>query len=321
MNQPHHDDADVSQRDLSARAAWLSYVGGLTQDQIAQELGISRQRVQRLVARAGAEGLIRVRIDHPIAECLELEREVRRRFGLDAVWIAPSAGTGGDPVIGLATFAAPILERMFAAEEPRSFAVGTGRTLRMIVDRMQRMQAPQHKIISLIGNVAPDGSASFYEVIMLLADRISAQHYPMSAPVVASSEKELELYRSLPHVKATRTLAETADLAIVGIGQMDQNAPLLVDGFITQAEHAQLVEAGGVGEICGHIFDKNGQFLTHPIAQRVVGTRVPVGDMPVYCIGGGASKLAPLRAALKGGLLKALLTDETTARELLTDQG
>ena len=43
-------EPEPKQNDEAARAGWLSYVGGLTQDQIAQELGVSRQRAQRLVA-------------------------------------------------------------------------------------------------------------------------------------------------------------------------------------------------------------------------------------------------------------------------------
>ena len=59
-----HDDA--------ARAGWLYYVAGNTQDQIAAKLGVSRQSAQRLVSLAVSEGLVKVRLDHPIANCLEL---------------------------------------------------------------------------------------------------------------------------------------------------------------------------------------------------------------------------------------------------------
>lgn len=312
-NEP---DAEHSPRDLAARAAWLSFVGGLTQDQIAAELGISRQRVQRLVARAAAEGLIRVRIDHPIAACLELERALKARFGLESAWVAPDTGSG-DPQAGLAAFAAPVIERIFLSERVRSIAVGTGRTLRSVVEQMQSIDGSRHKLVSLIGNVAPDGSASFYEVIMRLAEKTNAPHYQMSIPVVARSPEELDLFRSLPHVEATRRLASAADLAIVGIGQMGRDAPLLVDGFISPEEQAELEAAGAAGEILGNIFDRNGVYLDHPINRRIVGVRVPVGPMAVLCIAAGASKLQPLRAALAGKLMTSLVTDESTARNLL----
>ncbi|GKY86568.1 sugar-binding transcriptional regulator [Sinisalibacter aestuarii] len=311
------DDSDLVARDLAARAAWMSYVGGLTQDQIANELGISRQRAQRLVARAGAEGLVRVRIDHRVAECLELERALKHRYGLDAAWVAPNAHAT-DALVGLAPFAAPLVERYFRAEHPQTIALGTGRTLRMVVEHMLTLDGSHHRIVSLIGNVSPDGSASFFEVIMRLAEKVSARHFPMSIPVVARDADELALYLSLPHVKAARALAESADLAIVGIGQMSDDAPLRVDGFISAAEHDELRAAGATGEIGGHVFNAEGRFLDHPYNDRVVGVRVPSGQIPVLCIGAGEKKRPALQAALNGGLLTGLITDEPTARALLS---
>lgn len=316
MARSNGDDADHATRDLAARAAWMSYVGGLTQDQIAQELGISRQRAQRLVARAVAEGLMRVRIDHPIAECLELERGLKVRFGLDDARVAPETHAE-DPLAGLAPFAARLVERYFLAEKPQTIALGTGRTLRMVVKNMQSVDGSRHKLVSLIGNVAPDGSASFYEVIMRLAEKTSAKHYPMSVPVVARSMDEVALYHSLPHVQVSRALAESADLAIVGIGQMGDDAPLLLDGFITASEHAELQAAGAGGEMVGHVFDRSGAFIDHPVCRRMLGVRLFERETPVVCVGAGAKKLPALRAALTGKLLSGLITDQSTAAALL----
>jgi MFS family permease len=78
----------------------------MTQDQIAAELGVSRQRAQRLVSRAMAEGLIHVRLNHRIGACLDLEARLRDRFGLDRVRVAPGLGTGADPVRAIAPAAA-----------------------------------------------------------------------------------------------------------------------------------------------------------------------------------------------------------------------
>lgn len=317
MAQTSGEESDLSQRDLAARAAWLSHVGGLTQDQIAAELGISRQRVQRLVARAASQGLIRVRIAHPIADCIELERKLRSKYNLEAVWISPSNGIGRDPLPGLTTFAAPVFERMFT-ETPRVVALGTGRTLRMAVDQMQRIDGAHHKLVSLLGNVSPDGSASFYEVILRMAEKISAPHFPMLAPVLASSDEELELYRSLPHVKATLKLAASADLAIVGIGQMGEDAPLFVDGFITQQELSELRDAGAVGEMCGQVFDSDGNFIDHSVNHRMVSRQVDLRSLKVLCVGGGETKQFALRAALKNNLIDQLIIDEETARAILS---
>ena len=65
-------DQEGLRLDEAARAGWLYYVAGNTQDEIARKLGISRQAAQRLVSLAITERLIKVRLDHPIARCMEL---------------------------------------------------------------------------------------------------------------------------------------------------------------------------------------------------------------------------------------------------------
>lgn len=310
------DENDVSPRDFSARAAWLSFVGGLTQDQIAKELGISRQRVQRLIARASAEGLIRVRINHPIARCLELERSLKSRFDLEGAWVSPSTGSSTSQLEGLATFAAPVLERFFLSEDNRTYAVGTGRTISAVVEQMQPVNGARHKLAALNGNIFQDGSATAYEVIVLLAKKTSAPQYPLGIPVIARTPQERDLYLSLPHVRATRALAESAETAVVGLGQIGEDAPLYVDGYISAEELADLQAAGAAGEIAGYVFDANGQYLDHPVNTRNMGVCVPVNGMQVCCIVAGLAKLNALRAALKGGLISHLVTDEATAKAL-----
>jgi DNA-binding transcriptional regulator LsrR (DeoR family) len=312
-------DSDPAQNDDAARAGWLYYVGGLTQDQIALSMGISRQRAQRLVAKAVSDGLIRVRIDHPITACLELERDLCARFGLTRARVAPGLGPGVDPVRAIAPVAAAELERIFATADPKIIALGTGRTLRAAVDEMQVMDCPHHKVVSLIGNVAPDGSASFFEVIMRVADKTSAPHYPMAVPVVAKDEADRAHYHALPHVQNTRELAARADFTVVGIGQMGQDAPLLQDGFVSARELADLRNAGAVGEIAGWAYDGEGRYLDLGINRMVCGVKVPQNRAPVICIGAGVTKQAPLLAALKGRLITELITDEATADWLLVN--
>ncbi|MHA6343949.1 sugar-binding transcriptional regulator [Roseivivax sp. CAU 1761] len=306
------EDLEASPLDQAARAAWLYYVGGMRQDRVAEELGISRQRAQRLVARAMAEGLVRVRIDHPITACMELEARLKTRFGLARVRVAPDAGAEAQRAI--VPVAAAELDAIFAGERSLTIALGTGRTLRAVIDAMQNREGRHHRLVSLIGNVSPDGSASFYEVIMRLADRVGAPHFPMAAPVMARDAEELALYRGLPHVRTASTVAEAADLTIVGIGQMGDDAPLYVDGFLTRETLEALQDAGAAGEICGHVFDAQGRYFDPIPGYLPVGRRA---SGRVLCIGGGPVKLAALAAALRGELITDLVTDEITARALL----
>ncbi|MDQ2065682.1 sugar-binding domain-containing protein [Xinfangfangia sp. CPCC 101601] len=311
-------DSDASPQDEAARAGWLSYVGGMTQDQIANELGISRQRAQRLVSRAMAEGLIHVRLHHRIGACMDLEAELIERFALQRARVMPSLGAGADPVPAIAPAAAAELERFLKMQEPLTIGLGTGRALRGMVDAMGYLSAPQHRLVSLIGNIAPDGSASFFDVVMRLADKVHAPHYPMPVPVISPTAAENAAFHALPPVARVANLARNADVIFVGVGQMSDDAPLLQDGFVTRAELDEMQAAGASGEIAGWVFDQNGCYLDVGTNHRTGGVRIMQGlARPSIGIAAGASKVKPLLAAMKSKIINGLVTDEPTAAALL----
>ncbi len=313
-----HTDTDATPLDDAARAGWLYYVAGLTQDQIAQELGVSRQRAQRLVSRAIAERLIRVRLEHRVSACLDLESALMRRFGLRLARVAPSLPAGLDPLPSIAPTAAAEIERVLRSQKPLVIALGTGRTLRAAVDELTAMECEQHRIVSLNGNISPDGSASYYDVIMRIADRVRAPHFPMPMPVIAGSLKERALFHALPSIQSVLRLAEGADVTFVGVGQMGDDAPLLKDGFLNTDELRQMQAAGAVGEVAGWAYDSEGRYLDTPVNNRVAGARVMAdGGRSVIAIAAGQTKLQAVSAGLKGRIFNGLITDERTARALL----
>lgn len=309
--------ADGSTDDLAARAGWMYYLAGMTQGQIADELDLSRQRVQRLVARAIADGLIHVRLDHPIASCLNMERELRQKFGLQSARVAPSLSDRSDSFRSVAAVAAGEVERVLLQAPELIVAVGTGRTLRAVANEMTDIVCPGHSFVSLIGNSNFDGSASFYEVLQRFAEKIGARYYPMPLPVIAKSREERDFYRSLPHVARVRERAENCDVTIVGIGELGKNAPLVVDGFLDTDAMDDLVASGAVGEIAGWAFDSDGKYLTEGINTRTNGVRVEPSDKPIIGIAVGPAKYPGLLAALKGKLINRLVTDEACADFLL----
>lgn len=318
MNNTKNQDPDPTPLDQAARAAWLYYIGGRTQDQIAREMGISRQRAQRLVSKAMAEGLVHVRLEHRVSRCMELEAALIRRFGLRLCRVALGLGQGADPVRAIAPVAAAELERMFSEVEPTVFAVGTGRTLRAAIEELRSLDCPHHKIVSLNGNIAPDGSASYFDVIMRIADKVRAPHYPMPLPVIAATPEERETFHSFAPVARTRKLAQTADVTFVGIGEMENDPPLLKDGFVTPNELAEMQQAGAMGEIAGWAYDESGTYLTVGANTRVAGVRLdPAPDRLSVGIAAGNHKVVAMRAAINGNLINGLITDEPSAEALL----
>ncbi len=309
---------EASLQDEAARAGWLYYVGGMTQDQIAAELGISRQRAQRLVSRAMTEGLIHVRLEHKIGACLRLEGELTRRYGLGHCRVAPGLGAGADPSRAIAAPAAALLETFLARAEPMILALGTGRALRAMVEELTSQDCARHKVVSLIGNIAPDGSASFFDVIMRIADKLSAPHYPMPVPVISETAEERALFHALRPVKEVVRLAQTADVSFVGVGHMGNDAPLVKDGFVTTLQMTELQGRGAIGEVVGGVFDGMGRYIDNEITGRMGGIRIKADrDAPVIGVAAGASKAAAIRAALSGRLINGLITDEATAALIL----
>jgi DNA-binding transcriptional regulator LsrR (DeoR family) len=311
-------DSEPSLHDEAARAGWLYYVGGMTQDQIATELGVSRQRAQRLVSRAMAEGLIQVRLSHRIGACLDLEAALTDRYGLTRCRVVPSLGPGGDTVRATSPAAAAEMERVLRMPEPQVIALGTGRSMRGMVDALEGVVAEQHRLVSLIGNIAPDGSASFFDVVMRIADKVRAPHYPMPVPVVSTTAEEKAAFHALAPVRRVVQLAEAADVIFVGVGQMSNDAPLLADGFVSRTELDEMQAAGAVGEVAGWVFDSAGNYLDVGTNRRTGGVRITQGlARPSIGIAAGASKVAAIAAALQSRIINGLVTDEATASAIL----
>ena len=304
--------------DDAARVGWLYYVAGRTQDEIAVAMGISRQSAQRLVSLAVAEKLVKVRLDHPIAACLELAEAVKEKYGLKQVDIVPSDPGSDSATVGVAEAGAAELERWLKQPDPLIIAMGTGRTLRAMVDQLSPMECPQHKIVSLTGNISPDGSAAYFNVIFSMADAVKAPHFPMPLPVIVSSRDERDLLHRQPLVAPTIELGRRSDVTFVGIGEMGAKAPLLLDGFLRQEEMDDLMAAGAAGEICGWVFGADGKLLDHPVNERVASIAIPSRDASVVIgLARGRRKLDAIRAAVTGGYINGLITDEDGARHLL----
>ncbi|WP_136439288.1 sugar-binding transcriptional regulator [Pacificoceanicola onchidii] len=304
--------------DDAARAAWLAYVAGMKQDEIAAQMGISRQAAQRLVAQAMQAGLIKTRIDHPVAACMDLAERMRADFDLDICEVVPSLGSETASGIAVSHATGNMIESWLLREAPQIIGLGTGRTLRGAIEHLPHLECGQHKIVSLTGNIAPDGATAYYNVLFTIADKVSAQTYPMPLPVIAANAEERRTLLDQATLATTRMLAEKTDVRFVGVGAMMEHPPLVADGFITDADQSRLLEKGAVGEIVGFVFDETGALVADEINERVSSAALrPTPGGPVIGAANGAGKTRAIRAALKGGLLDGLVTDEETARALL----
>jgi DNA-binding transcriptional regulator LsrR (DeoR family) len=311
-------EAGKPRLDDAARAGWLYYVAGNTQDQIASKLGVSRQSAQRLVSLAVSEGLVKVRLDHPIANCLDLAARLTSRFALDLAEVVPSDPDSTSTTLGIAEAVATQIERRLREPEPLVLAIGTGRTLKAAVEQLSPIDCPQHKVVSLTGNITPEGSAAYYNVIFAMADKTKARSFPMPLPVIVTSPAEREMLHRQAMIQPTIELAAKADITFVGIGDMGPKAPLYEDGFISEAELKALQKAGAVGEIVGWAFDREGRLIDGLTNERVASAPIPSRERSlVVAAAMGERKLPGILGALTRRLVNGLITDERTAAALL----
>lgn len=306
------------EQSLAIRAAWLHYAGGLTQAAVAKRLGLPGVKAHRLIARAVAEGVVKVTIDGEIVECAMLEDQLCARYGLDHCEVAPDLGEDGMPLRALGLAGAGFLRREIERGEHRVIGLGHGRTLAAAVRQMPRFDARAVRFVAVLGGLTRNYAANPHDVMHTLAEKTGAQAFVMPVPFFANSEGDRAVLLSQPGVRDIFDLSNSATLTFVGMGTADAGAQLVASGMIEPREIAEINAAGGVGEMMGYFFDATGRVLDTTLSARTLSVDLDRGQgQRIVVIAGGAEKVAAIRAVLNSGRLSGLITDEATARDLM----
>lgn len=302
---------------LATRAAWLHFAGGLTQGEVAARLNVQGTKAHRLIARASREGMIRVFVDGEVAECVELEQAVTRRYCLDFCEVAPDLGETGLPLRALGMLGARFLRAALEMGEDRVIGVGHGRTLAAVVEHLPRTPVEGLRFVSLLGGVTRKFAATPFDVIHRLAERTGADSYVVPLPFFANSLEDKQVLVAQPGIRDVLALSHEASLLLIGIGTVDKDASLVVSGMIEVAELGDVKRAGGVGEALGTFFNAKGRPVETELTARTLSFDLNDGrPRRTVAIAGGPRKASAIRAVLNSGLLRGLITDERTAREL-----
>jgi len=311
-------DGDES---LATRAAWLYFAAGLTQSEIASRLNIESTKAHRLIARASREGMIRVFVEGPVAECVALENALAERFGLSFCRVAPDLGEGELPLKALALEGAGFLRHTLERGVDKVIGVGHGRTLAAVVGQMPQTPARDVQFVSLLGGLTRKFAANPFDVIHRLAERTGAEAYLLPVPVFANSVSDKAVLMQQYGIADVVALARKASLLIVGIGQVTGAGFLVSSGMIKPDELAELERAGACADLLGHFFSADGEILDTDLSARA--TSMSAADLKkhrIIAIAGGTVKVAALRAVLRSRVLHGLITDEATAQALASDK-
>ena len=303
--------------DLCARAAWLYYGAGLTQREVAKRLNVPSVKAHRLVARANRLGLVRISIDAPVASCVKLEDELRRRYKLHECVVAPEIDDDPLAIRTLALAGARYLRLAIESQSHAVIGVGHGRTLFACVAMLPHMDVPELKLVSLLGGMTRRYVTTPFDVIHRLAERMNAAAYVLPLPLLANTAEDKKVFLEQRGVADILELGVDATLRFVGIGSLGQDASILSAGLVEKNEFDEARRLGAVGELLGHMFSASGELIDSSISARALSMSAPdIARHATVAIAGGLSKVDAIRAVLASDLLHGLITDEKTARTL-----
>lgn len=300
------------------RAAWLHYAGGLTQSEVARRLGLPSVKTHRLIARAVADGVVKVSIDGDIAECVALENRLADRFGLQYCEVIPTVDDDDSLFRTLGHAGASFLKREIESGDNTIIGLGHGRTLSTAVQLLPRVNARDLRFVSLLGGLTRNYAANPYDVMHRIAEKTGMLAYVMPVPFFANTADDREVLLAQRGVKEVLELANKASLKLVGLGTVDTHAQLVQSGMIEAREIEDAAASGAVGEMLGYFFDADGRTLETTLTSRTLSAALPKAKTErLVALAGGREKVKALRAVLNSRSLNGLITDEQTAESLL----
>ncbi len=317
------------------RAAWLYHVAGNTQEQTADLLGISRIKVNRLLAEARESGIVKMSIEHRFARMIEVEETIRNRHKLSFCRTTPplvSYSTGRkrsmpsrarleeeSPLARRAVgiVAANLLSERLQADDNSVIGVGFGRTIAEIPNHLSAMSKPKTKFVSAMGSLTRSSAANPFEVVGRFAEKTGGEGHFLPVPFIADSLADKQTFMSQRVFKQTLALAEQANFYIVTLGQCDEYSLLFRHRLVSGIELQDLKRVGAVCDCMGKFFDANGQIVSSELNQRTLAVDLEyLYDREVILLCAGREKLRALKGLLKAGFVKGLIIDGDTALSL-----
>jgi DNA-binding transcriptional regulator LsrR (DeoR family) len=265
--------ADDTDDDVTS-VARLYYLDGLGQQAIAAMLGVSRSTISRLLTAARERGIVRISVDPWDPRDAALERRLCERFGLRyAVVIRALRRTAETVRRAVGYYAAAAVAERF--QPGQTIGLAGGRTLYELVNALAAGHPPTRpRVVQLMGNIDPATSLiDPTELARMLAVRFDGTCYTLNAPAFASDRRTRDVFIDHEHIRTVRKLFDALDIALVGIGSLDESA-FVERGVLTAADFAALRDAGAIGEICGRFYDRSGRECTTEYRDRVVSVEL-----------------------------------------------
>lgn len=304
---------------LRLRAAWLYYNQGLTQKDVATQLGISRTTVIRLLDEAMKRSEVQIFINEGIDDCVELAVQLERAYGLDEAIVVPAPVSSDVDTLakGVGMALGQFLSEVIADDS--TIGVGWGRTMTASLSSFRPPRRDNCKVVSLLGGIVAVHVTNPIDYSWRLASQLGAECYMFLAPLLVDSVQTKRNLVEKCGLDTIYRLAETLDLAIVSCGDIGPHSTSLSEGWISKAELNELIDAGCVCDTMFNFLDKDGNSVDHSINQRVMSVDLDTLKKAKHIVlsSGGAHRAVAIRATIKRIGCNTLITDESAARALL----
>jgi len=305
----------MDRRDTMIMAAKMYYIDGLSQEEIAKAIHVSRPSVSRLLQACIKEGIVQIRIDDVSSYGKELAKRIIETFGIREVIVVPPGYSPETDKVKVSQATAEYIESKLTPGMLVGIAWGT--TINSIVQHIQAGGPVKADVIQLLGgmgNKTNDTDANMMAVT--LGRALGGDSYILQAPFMVQSKMLRDLLMEEPHVKSHFQRLKSTDIAIIGLGSTrPELSAQFRSGHITLEDSEKLISEGAVGDICGTYIDINGLRCHSALCDRMIAVslddlkRIPT----VIGVAAGEKKADIIVGALRGGYLDVLVTDEKAA--------
>lgn len=303
--------------ELRLRAAWIYYMEGETQSNVAAILGVNRITVTRLLSEARRRGEVTIQIKGELASLIELQRDLEKRFGLERAIVAPVSDAKADPTAVIAAAAGSHISALMRAG--LTIGVGWGRTLHESLPHIEGRTLKDVRVVSLLGGIMEARRFNPAEFAWRFAELFEAEGYLIPAPALVDSADARKVLLDQCGLDHVFKMAQTAEIAVFGAGGISEGSTTYKLGHLNEIERKSLTEAGAVGDVLYNFIDGDGVPVKHPINERVISVNLEaLARIPQrVLVSGGNDKIVVIKAAIRAVSPTVLVTDELTARSLL----
>ncbi|MGC4935450.1 sugar-binding transcriptional regulator [Gordonia sp. DT30] len=309
---------------MLVRAATMYHLEGLTQADIAGRLGVSRPTAGRLIARARAQGLVRVSVAAPAhlsaSIHTDLERRVEETFDLDEVLIIDEVADGspsGNAALGRA--GASVLSRRIQPGDTFGFTWGPEQVA--VADAIGAAGAAE-RVVQMDGSMTSvDYHTGVDHALSRFSERLHARPVRLVAPLFADPDTVAALNRD-SIVSQALSAARGAQVMLFGVGSVSTATTLFEGAYIDATVLDELLDLGAVGEIGGRFYDAHGAVVESSLVERTVSVSLDaVKACPTtILVSGGGHRAESILGALRGGYVSIMVTDVATAKWLVSEQ-